>query len=278
MSLRIGTGGYRACRDVGGIAWVTQTTAAVIENVSCPLEHSAATCTDGRSGICQTSESSASYLPSAVACAVSKCDADDWALELVLGPLELYCDAIGCTIPAEVVDDAYAAVSSTYEPTTTTREAPPSNTAAAPEPTSTSEGDDHDDDDDDDDDLTSAVSTTITKTTIDSDGNTLQIVVPIVMDPTGISTGTIVTSTVAGGSPTAAISSPSPTAQPSAPAPTPSATGVSSTSTSSESEETDPPANGNGSPFENMQAGAGRWTVSIPIMALGALTVLGMRM
>jgi hypothetical protein len=204
---------------------------------------------------------------------VSKCDADDWALELVLGPLELYCDAIGCTIPAEVVDEAYAAVSSTYEPATTTREAPPTTTAAAPRPTST---DDHDgdDDDDDDDDLTSAVSTTITKTTTDGDGNTLQIIVPIVMDPTGISTGSIVTSTVAGGSPMPTASSPSPTAQPSAPAPTPSATRASSTSTSSDSEATDPPASGNGSPFENMQAGAGTWAVSMPLMALGALTVL----
>jgi hypothetical protein len=36
--------------------------------------------------------------PSRAPCDVSKCDADDCALELVLGPLELYCDAIAQTL------------------------------------------------------------------------------------------------------------------------------------------------------------------------------------
>ncbi|CAN9176426.1 unnamed protein product [Alternaria alternata] len=229
--------------------------------------------------ICQTSESSASYLPSAVACAVTNCDADDWALELVLGPLELYCDAIGCTIPAEVVDDAYDAVSSSYVPPSTTR-APPTTTAAAPKPitttTTTSESDD-----DDSDGFTSPVSTIITRTTTDGDGNTLQIVVPIVVNPTGISTGSIVTSTVAGASPTSAVSLRSETAQPSAPAPTAGASSIASpppSATGSGSDEPDPPANGDGSPFVNMQAGAGRWAVSIPLMTMGAFAVLWMRL
>ncbi|KAG9187066.1 hypothetical protein G6011_10174 [Alternaria panax] len=227
-----------------------------------------------RKCICQTSESSASYLSSAVSCAVTNCDADDWALELVLGPLELYCDAIGCTIPADVVDNAYAAVSSTYEPLTTTQ-AHPTTTAAALRPTSTSASDD------DGDGFTSPVSTTITRTTIDGDGNTLQIVVPIVVDPTGISTGNIVTSTVAGASPTSAVPSPSETAQPSALATTADASSTASppsSATGSASDEADPPTNGNGSPFENMQAGSGRWAVSLPLIAMGALTVVWMRL
>ncbi|CAI9635576.1 hypothetical protein GT037_005447 [Alternaria burnsii] len=231
-----------------------------------------------RKCICQTSESSASYLPSAVACAVTNCDADDWALELVLGPLELYCDAIGCTIPAEVVDDAYDAVSSSYVPPSTTR-APPTTTVAAPKPTTTTSGSD----DDDSDGFTSPVSTIITRTTTDGDGNTLQIVVPIVVNPTGISTGSIVTSTVAGASPTSAVSLRSETAQPSAPAPTAGASPTASpppsaTGSGSGSDEPDPPANGDGSPFVNMQAGAERWAVSIPLMAMGAFAVLWMRL
>ncbi|KAL1791753.1 hypothetical protein ACET3X_009504 [Alternaria dauci] len=229
-----------------------------------------------RKCICQTSESSASYLPSAVTCAVTNCDADDWALELVLGPLELYCDAIGCTIPAEVVDDAYDAVSSSYVPPTTTR-APPTTTAAAPKPTRTSESDNHDDDDG----FTSPVSTTITRTTTDGDGNTLQVIVPIVVNPTGISTGSIITSTVAGASPTSTDSPPSETARPSVPAPTAGASSAASpppSATGSASDEPEAPANGNGSPFENMQAGAGRWAVPVPLMATGAFAVLWMRL
>ncbi|KAI4905937.1 hypothetical protein J4E90_011054 [Alternaria incomplexa] len=230
------------------------------------------------SGICQTSESSTSYLSSAVACAVSSCKADESDIELVLGPLELYCDAIGCTIPAEVVEDAYAAVSSTAaaDPPKPTHAAPTTKPApAAPKPTTTTQTNDHDDAGAD---LTSAISTTITKTSTDGDGNTLQIIVPIVMGPTQISTGSIITSTVAGGTPVSTISSPSPSAQPSAPVPTPGAS-FTQTSSASGSEETDPPpANGNGSPFENMQAGAGRWSLSTPGMALGAFAALVMRM
>ena len=276
MLLRIATGGCRVSPSVGGTALGTQTTAAVIGNVSWLPSYFVATQTDVDPGICQTSESSTSYLSSAVACAVSSCKADESDIELVLGPLELYCDAIGCTIPAEVVEDAYAAVSSTADSPKPTHAAPTTK-PAAPKPTTTTQTDDHDDAGAD---LTSAISTTITKTSTDGDGNTLQIIVPIVMGPTQISTGSIITSTVASGTPVSTISSPSPSAQPSAPVPTPGAS-FTQTSSASGSEETDappPPANGNGSPFENMQAGAGRWTLSTPGMALGAFAALVVRM
>ena len=251
--------------------------AAVIGNVSSTLSYFTVSRTDVAPGICQTSESSTSYLSSAVACAVSSCKADESDIELVLGPLELYCDAIGCTIPAEVVEDAYAAVASTADPPKPTHAAPTTKPApAAPKPpTTTTQTDEHDDAGAD---LTSAISTTITKTSTDGDGNTLQIIVPIVMGPTQISTGSIITSTVAGGTPVSTISSPSPSAQPSAPVPTPGAS-FTQTSSASGSEETDPPpANGNGSPFENMQAGAGRWSLSTPGIALGAFAALLLRL
>ncbi|CAN9171848.1 unnamed protein product [Alternaria alternata] len=196
----------------------------------------------------------------------------DWWLQ---GLPKCWQDCLGNT-EAEVVDDAYDAVSSSYVPPSTTR-APPTTTAAAPKPTTTTS----ESNDDDSDGFTSPVSTTITRTTTDGDGNTLQIVVPIVVNPTGISTGSIVTSTVAGASPTSAVSLRSETAQPSAPAPTAGASSTASppsSVTGSGSDEADPPANGDGSPFVNMQAGAERWAVSIPLMAMGAFAVLWMRL
>ncbi|KNG48710.1 hypothetical protein DDE82_002644 [Stemphylium lycopersici] len=252
-----------------------------------------------RKCMCKTSGSSASYLPNAVACAVSTCDADEWALELVLGPLQLYCDAIDFSIPDQVMDNAYSAASdeSKQTSTTTTRQVHSSTkesksktdsptltatAASAPTPTSTpttTTTGKHSSDETED--LTSAVSTTITETTTDSAGNTLQIIVPIVMGPTSISTGSIVTSTVGGSSRSHSSSahsttsaSPSPTAQTPSPAPTadPSST------LESGSEETEPPANGNGSPFENMQADAGRWAASAAHMIMGAFFALIVRL
>lgn len=204
-------------------------------------------------------------MPEAVSCAVSKCNADEWALELVLGPLQLYCAAIDCAIPEEIVDSAYAAASGTDddEPLQTTVVVP-SKTKTKPSSPQTS----NTSDDLDDEDLASTVRTTITKTTTNEDGNTLQVIIPIVLGPTGISTGDIVTTTLdSQTSSSALLSQPSLTPGNSTPTPVlplpPTSTGGAQAS--------ERPYNGNGSPFENMQAGAGKWVISAPILGLGLL-------
>ncbi|KAH7385833.1 hypothetical protein BKA66DRAFT_440994 [Pyrenochaeta sp. MPI-SDFR-AT-0127] len=209
-----------------------------------------------------------SYLPSAVACAVSQCEADDWAIELVLGPLQLYCAAIECPIPDDVMEDAYAAATQTAKQPTQTK--PPTQPSAPKQSDHKStKGSDSEQD------LTSTIRTTITRTTTDSSGNTLQVIVPVVMGPTGISTGKPITSTVDGEAsstrPSASTAaSLSTTTGASGPALT---QGPTSTSAGG-SQATGRPANGNGSPFENMQAGAGRWVVSAPLLGLGVTAVL----
>ncbi|OAL42922.1 hypothetical protein IQ07DRAFT_593453 [Pyrenochaeta sp. DS3sAY3a] len=219
-----------------------------------------------RKCICKTSQSSASFLPDAVSCAVSKCNADDWALELVLGPLQLYCAAIDCAIPEDVVDSAYAAASDTDDEPLQTSVVVSSKTKTKPsnpQTTNTS---------DDDEDLTSTVRTTMTKTTTDDNGNTLQVIIPIVMGPTGISTGDIITTTLEGKtSSSPLLSRPSPT-----PGNTSPTLSLPSTSTGP-AQATERPYNGNGSPFENMQAGASKWVVSAPILGLGVLAAFCMR-
>ncbi|EAT77605.2 hypothetical protein SNOG_15062 [Parastagonospora nodorum SN15] len=68
---------------------------------------------DNTTGVCSTAESSESYLSKAVSCAVQKCDAEEFALELALGPLQLLCFGLGCPISKDVMDEAYAAASDT---------------------------------------------------------------------------------------------------------------------------------------------------------------------
>ncbi|KAF1840670.1 uncharacterized protein K460DRAFT_190691 [Cucurbitaria berberidis CBS 394.84] len=218
--------------------------------------------------ICKTTDNSASYLPDAVSCAVSQCDADEWALDLVLGPLQLYCTAIDCPIPDQVMESASAAATETREPTQTTPKAQTSTKTKKSTHQTTNRSDKGQD-------LTSTVKTTITRTTTDGDGNTLQVIVPIVMGPTGISTGKMVTSTVEG----RASSTRAPSSTPASPSPTTAqAPSVASSSSAQSSRETERPAGGNGSPFENMQAGAGTWSVSGPLLGLGALAVLFARL
>lgn len=208
--------------------------------------------------ICKTTEDNASYLPGAVACAASQCSAAEWALELVLGPLQLYCAAIEAPIPEHVMEAAYAAATEMVEqPTQTTHLVRTSTEPKQNDHKSTSR-------------------TTMTRTTTDASGNTLQVVVPVVMGPTGISTGKAMTSTVNGGASSTRTSasmsaSPTPTAGSFSPALTPA---TPSSTSAARSQATERPANGNGSPFDNMQAGAERWAVSAPLMGLSAVALL----
>ncbi|OAK94346.1 hypothetical protein IQ06DRAFT_382054 [Phaeosphaeriaceae sp. SRC1lsM3a] len=212
--------------------------------------------------ICNTSDDSPSYLPSAVSCAVNKCAADDWALELVLGPLDLLCRGIQCPIPKEVMDNAYAAASDDTSSETPSPPPAPKPTSKKPAHTS-SAGDDAPQ-------LTSTVRSTLTKTTTDNNGHTLQVIVPIALGPSGIVTGSMSTSTLSGratttGAPSSAITSP------------PAATSLPELSLLPSS--TPPPssnggaAGGNGSPFD-VSAAASLSVASAWLSGLGALAIL----
>ncbi|KAF2866676.1 hypothetical protein BDV95DRAFT_611357 [Massariosphaeria phaeospora] len=222
---------------------------------------------DSQSCLCDASQS-ASYLSSAVSCIASTCDVDDWTINLLfLGPLQMYCGAVGNPIPETIMSGAYVACTSTKAaPQPTTRKAEHST---KPTEHKTTKGAD----------LRSAVSSTIIKTTTDKDGNTLLLMVPIVIGPhTAIETGRIITSTVenepsitstpAASSVPASPSSAAETAAPrtTQPPPAPPA------------EPTQRTGEGNGSPFENMQAGATQWRFSGALVGLGALAGIFMRL
>jgi hypothetical protein len=125
--------------------------------------------------------------------------------------------------------------------------------------------------------LTSTMRSTITKTTTDSSGNTLQIVVPIVVGPSGVSTGATSTSTLSGrATSTRASLSASPAA-----ASTPNLTLLPSSTSATGSQQTRSPGGGggggSGSPFD-VPAGACRWVVSGPLLGLGILAMVFPRM
>ena len=163
------------------------------------------------------------------------------------------------------MERAYAAATGTNdEPSHTTQDAASATETKQPQRSNGEE-------------LTKTIATTITKTTTDGQGNTLQVVVPIVLGPTDVSTGAIVTSTLdsrasSTGGPASTAASPSATASDTKPESTQDATSTAA----ADSQETQSPANGNGSPFENMQAGAERWLVSISMLGLGVLTTVSM--
>ncbi|KAH7095468.1 hypothetical protein FB567DRAFT_31031 [Paraphoma chrysanthemicola] len=214
--------------------------------------------------ICQTSQESDSYLPSAVSCAVSRCNAADWALDLVLGQLQLLCTGLSCAIPDDVMEEAYAAASGSDDegPGPSRTPAVASSTKKSAYKTSTAAPQ-----------LTSIIRSTFTRTTTDSSGHTVQVVVPIAVGPSGIVTGSIATSTLSGQAASTRVPSsflPSSSAQDSL-----RASSQPSTSTSAAaSQRTEAPARGNGSPFENMQATGSKWTCPNPLLGFAALMLL----
>jgi hypothetical protein len=223
-------------------------------------------------GICETSQDSAAYLPSAVSCAVSKCDADG-ALPLILGQLQLLCIGLNCAIPDDVMDEAYAIASGSNSddesPQSTRTPVAVTSTRKSARKTSTPSGDAQE--------LTSTIRSTFTRTTTDSSGRTVQVVVPIAVGPSGIVTGSIATSTLSGqAASTRPLSATSPS--PSAAASSPASTRPPTSTSPAAAERTESPARGNGSPFENMQATGSIWTLSKPLLGLGALILFYMRL
>ncbi|KAF2833492.1 hypothetical protein CC86DRAFT_461844 [Ophiobolus disseminans] len=218
--------------------------------------------------VCNTSQDSDSYLPNVVSCAVSSCPADVWATQLVVGPLQLICLALNSPIPDDTMDAAYAAAS---KPSKSTGR--PAATSSKTTEHKTSNGGD------DDQKLTTTIKSTLTRTTTDSSGNTLVVFVPVMIGPAGVFTGAMSTSTLTGRAtpsnvPSSVAASPSPSAAASSLTPTqlpPSSTAAAGT------QRPNNPQGGNGSPFENMQAAASKWAVSGPLLGLGALALLFMR-
>ncbi|KAF2793417.1 hypothetical protein K505DRAFT_417804 [Melanomma pulvis-pyrius CBS 109.77] len=219
---------------------------------------------DSKSCICDASQSD-SYLPSAASSILANCDVKDWVLDSTfLFPVQAYCEAVGNPVPEAILSSAYAATATTSStPPFTTRKVEHSQKSHSYETTRAV------------DDIKSTFTTTNTQTTTDKDGNTLEIIIPIIIGPKTWSTGKIVTSTLeakATDSPSSGAASPSVTA---APLPTQGQQVASSTTSSQQAQRT---SNSNGSPFENMQAGAGQWSVPGVEIGMGLLAGLFMRL
>ncbi|KAF2019091.1 hypothetical protein BU24DRAFT_405804 [Aaosphaeria arxii CBS 175.79] len=221
--------------------------------------------------ICDASQDG-SYLPPAVSCMASKCDADEFAIGIaLLLPLAPYCGIAGKPVPQSILSSAYAAATATSEPSPSTTRTTHHN----PKPTSKEK----------ENTLTKVITTTLTTTSTDQDGNTLQVVVPILIGPSGLSSGKPVTSTI-NASKTINVDPASST--PASPSPTPDVSSPTSTQDQQPQVESTAEAkptnkgsggsNSNGSPFENMQAGASQWGLSRLAAGLGLLAGIFLRM
>ncbi|PVI05917.1 hypothetical protein DM02DRAFT_650214 [Periconia macrospinosa] len=205
--------------------------------------------------ICSASQSDA-FLTTAAECARDKCEKNGLEINVaLLVPAQIYCSAVGNTIPSDAIKSAYECAMGGTVPTSTHKS-----------PTSTAKQQSESE-------FKSTVTSTVTMTSVDDDGHTLRIIQPVAMGPSTLSSGKAVTSTLNGSSSsstssassssTAAAASPSQSAQVSSPAPT-------QTAPSGAPSSTQKADNGGGSPFVNMQASdATRWCFSGPIMALG---------
>ncbi|KAF2108563.1 hypothetical protein BDV96DRAFT_652815 [Lophiotrema nucula] len=216
--------------------------------------------------ICDASQDD-NYLTDAVLCMRSDCQADDWSLDVFfLGPLDMWCSAAGNSIPEDIMSSAYDCATATASVAPlTTREVQHSSESGGQK---TKGGDS----------ITATVTSTITRTTTDGDGHTIQLVIPIVMGPGILSQGPTSTSTLDED----ASSTDSPSSSGASASSTPGVTASASTqaqqsqvaSSTTSSKAAQKTSNNNGSPFENMQAGAERFVFSGTLVGLGAVAGL----
>ncbi|KAF2746569.1 hypothetical protein M011DRAFT_478170 [Sporormia fimetaria CBS 119925] len=200
--------------------------------------------------ICDASQHT-DYLPPALYCAATTCDTNSEILRIVLLlPIKPYCALNGVDVPDSVIDSAYAAACGISPPIIST-------------PTTTLKRSSH----------TLELTTLLSSTSMYTNGNgeTIFKIIPIVMGDGYTRVGSTFESTVQ-----------------------PATTGdVTSTRASATAEltgengqplETDAPSedsaegDGNGTLFENAQAGAGRWGVSGILAGLGAVAGMLMRL
>ncbi|CAI6257396.1 unnamed protein product [Periconia digitata] len=213
--------------------------------------------------ICSASQSD-DYLQSAVECVRDECEKEGLEINVaLLVPAQLYCSAVGSSIPDDSVKNAYECAMGGNVPSATHKSA-------------TSTAKQHSESE-----LKSTVTSTFSMTTTDGKGHTLQIVQPVAVGPSTVSTGDAVTSTLgssssSSASKSASSSSPSTTAAPNQPAQVSSAAPTQApVSTSSPTQRVE---DGGGSPFVNMQASAVHWSFSGPVAALGVVAGLFMRL
>ncbi|KAF1953272.1 hypothetical protein CC80DRAFT_537513 [Byssothecium circinans] len=211
-----------------------------------------------------TASQEGSYLQSAVECARDKCEGK--ALEIsaaLLAPAALYCVGVGNKIPDEIMATALACAAGVA----------PSSASLKPTSTSLKKGTETP--------FKTTATTTVTQTSTDNDGHTLQIVQPVVMGPSTISTGDAITSTIkasssSSSSSSSASASPSQTAQATSAAPTQPQSVPSSSATVAPTQRV---SNSGGSPFDNMQAAsASHWRFSGSAVALSFIASLFMRL
>ncbi|KAF2196116.1 hypothetical protein GQ43DRAFT_445406 [Delitschia confertaspora ATCC 74209] len=209
----------------------------------CIDQNKNSSCNSGRC-ICKHSSDS-SFLPETVACARSNCHIKNWTVDMLLIPLQDYCAAIGKDIPSSIISSAECAATETSRSslapvqTTDTRDSKTQKTEPEEDNTST------------------MFTNTVIQTTTNDAGATLVVFVPMEVQPHTIMYGKTSTSTLGTTvSPTSVDASPSQTISRSPPTPTGIQQGQigSSTTSSGKAQKT---SNSNGSPFENMQAGAG---------------------
>ncbi|KAF2447681.1 hypothetical protein P171DRAFT_429300 [Karstenula rhodostoma CBS 690.94] len=211
---------------------------------------------DSKSCICESSQDGA-YLTSAVECAVQSCSADGLNVALsFLAPLQMYCKAARDDIPDEIMSSAYSCATATSATPSPTRRVGHS-TQASKTLKDASNG------------LDSTITSTVTLTTTNESGSTLQILIPIVMGPSTMSTGEMITSTL-DSKPTA---SPAATSNAEAAGSTAAAPALSQPQESPASSATARATNiGNGSPFDlSAQGGSARWSFSAAFVGIGML-------
>ncbi|KAF1974986.1 hypothetical protein BU23DRAFT_597951 [Bimuria novae-zelandiae CBS 107.79] len=216
---------------------------------------------NSRRCICDSSQDG-DYLTSAVECMVRSCDADGLTIALsFLAPLQMYCMATGDGIPGPAISSAYACATATTPASTAT----PSPTRKVPHSTQTRQTTKEANNG-----LESTITSTVTLTTTNGDGNTVQVLIPIEMGPSTMITGEIITSTL--GSESNSVPATTSNAEP---ATEPTSALPSQTQNSPSSSSTARPTNiGNGSPFD-LSTGEGAAQRGLSASLYGAFILLG---
>lgn len=191
---------------------------------------------------------------------VRSCDADGMKVNLgFLAPLQMYCKVTQDDIPSSMMSKAYACAT-----------ARTTSTAVGPSPTRKVEHSTqaHKTSEDESNGLESTITSTVTLTTTNADGNTVQLLIPIAMGPSIMTTGEIMTRTLESESTwtQAATSDVQPAAEPTAAGPLPTQGSPSPSPTSRETNL------GDGSPFDLSVSGeAAHWRLSRGLAGAGVM-------
>jgi len=227
---------------------------------------------DGWDLSCICKASKGSFLTDTISCARSECDSDDWDVQLFLGPLEVLCATVGESIPNSIIKVAENCA-------TQTAKQPPASTAKHVSSKVHS--------DKSQDYITTTYTTTITETRTDSQGSTVYVIIPVIVEPstfiygkpsTSIAKGNDEPSTTDGTTvaESTVLISPSPlsSSTPTAAATSGSQQAAESGTATSSSKKGGPTDNSNGSPFTNPQAAASTQSRSWVLALFGLLVAL----